>query len=212
MVKILRAATNIVIFVLFIYTWNVTKSNLSDFNKSYIYLYLVLSLCSFLTDKFLYTGQKTENKKENQITSIVLYLVWFTSLIVPVLEYVFLTRKNYIITLIGVLLVVIGIVVRGIAIKTLGEYFSSDVETWDNHSIVKVGIYKYIRHPAYSGNILQVIGFPLVLNSYLSLILSAITIIVFIWRIHVEEKFLVKHHPEYKKYVAETKRILPKIW
>ena len=212
MVKILRAATNIVIFVLFIYTWNVTKSNLSDFNKSYIYLYLVLSLCSFLTDKFLYTGQKNENKKENQITSIVLYLVWFTSLIVPVLEYVFLTRKNYIITLIGVLLVVIGIVVRGIAIKTLGEYFSSDVETWDNHSIVKVGIYKYIRHPAYSGNILQVIGFPLVLNSYLSLILSAITIIVFIWRIHVEEKFLVKHHPEYKKYVAETKRILPKIW
>lgn len=212
MVKILRAATNIVIFVLFIYTWNVTKSNLSDFNKSYIYLYLVLSLCSFLTDKYLYTGQKTENKKENQITSIVLYLVWFTSLIVPVLEYVFLTRKNYIITLIGVLLVVIGIVVRGIAIKTLGEYFSSDVETWDNHSIVKVGIYKYIRHPAYTGNILQVIGFPLVLNSCLSLILSAITIIVFIWRIHVEEKFLVKHHPEYKKYVTETKRILPKIW
>jgi len=54
------------------------------------------------------------------------------------------------------LLVLIGIIIR--------EIFSRDVETWENQRIVKSGIYRYIRHPAYTGNILQIVGFPLILN------------------------------------------------
>ncbi|MGI5860217.1 MAG: methyltransferase family protein [Tepidanaerobacteraceae bacterium] len=50
----------------------------------------------------------------------------------------------------------IGIIIR--------EIFSRDVETWENQRIVKSGIYRYIRHPAYTGNILQIVGFPLILN------------------------------------------------
>jgi len=28
----------------------------------------------------------------------------------------------------------------------------------------------------------------------------------------IEEEFLIREIPEYKKYMEETKRILPKIW
>ncbi|MGI6424604.1 MAG: methyltransferase family protein [Tepidanaerobacteraceae bacterium] len=121
-------------------------------------------------------------------------------------------RYNTILTILGMWLVLLGIIIRGIGIRTLGEYFSRDVETWENQKVVKTGIYKHIRHPAYAGNILQVIGFPLILNSYFSLVLSAITIFGFIWRIRVEEEFLKREVPEYRKYIEETKGIIPKIW
>lgn len=128
------------------------------------------------------------------MTSSFISFTWFTSLIIPVLEYGYIMRNNSMFTIIGAALVIAGITIRGIGIKTLGKYFSRDVETWDDHKIVRTGIYKYIRHPAYAGNILQIIGFPLILNSYFSLILSLITIYGFIWRIRVEESFLKKRN------------------
>jgi protein-S-isoprenylcysteine O-methyltransferase Ste14 len=121
-------------------------------------------------------------------------------------------RYNLFLTILGTIFIILGTAIRGIAIKKLGKFFSRDVENWKNQKIVKTGIYKYIRHPSYTGNILQIIGFPLILNSYYSLLLSFITILVFLWRIKVEEEFLIEKLPEYKKYMEETKRLIPKLW
>ncbi|MTI65535.1 MAG: isoprenylcysteine carboxylmethyltransferase family protein [Firmicutes bacterium] len=212
MKKGLDILTKVVIVIVYIYTWRVYKTNISVLNSDYVFLYLILFVGSLLSDRHFFKGQSSENKKGYEMTSYILYITWFITLIIPLLEYVYMVRYNILVTLMGTFLIVLGIIIRGIGIKTLGKFFSRDVETWSNQKVVRVGIYKYIRHPAYCGNILQVIGFPLVLNSYYSLVLSIVTICIFLWRIKVEEKFLIKELPEYKEYIKETKRVIPKIW
>lgn len=210
--KTVSVLTQFIIIVLFIYIWTVVQQNADSIDKTYIYIYLTLVVCSLLSDRYFYRGQKSENKKEHEMTSHFIAYTWFAALAVPVLEHVYATRYNSILTIIGTVSVVFGILVRGIGIKTLGRFFSRDVETWSNQKIIETGIYRYIRHPAYAGNILQVIGFPFVLNAYYSLILSLITIIGFMWRIKVEERFLIKELQGYEEYMKRTKKLIPKIW
>lgn len=202
----------ILIVILFLYTWRHVQIYWNSLSNLHIYLYFSLVIFSLLSDKYFYQGQKSENNKRHEITSHFLFLTWFSTLIIPVLEYVYIKRYNLFLTILGTIFIILGTAIRGIAIKKLGKFFSRDVENWKNQKIVKTGIYKYIRHPAYTGNILQIIGFPLILNSYYSLLLSFITILVFLWRIKVEEEFLIEKLPEYKKYMEETKRLIPKLW
>jgi len=210
--KMLNLLTKLLILLFYIFTWSLVENNSNNLNKGLMYFYLLLFVASLVSDRYFYSGQKSQDNKKYEITSWLIYITWFCSLIVPLLEHVYFKRENIFLTIIGAVLVVTGIAIRGIGIKTLGKYFSRDVETWDNHVIVKTGIYKYIRHPAYAGNIMQLIGFPLVLNSYFCLILSFITIACYMWRIIVEEKFLSSKIPEYKDYMKETYRIIPKVW
>ncbi|TDO89325.1 isoprenylcysteine carboxyl methyltransferase (ICMT) family protein [Halanaerobium saccharolyticum] len=210
--KKINIIVKIVIIILLIYTWRLIEANGSAVNKFYIYLYLSLVSCSLLSDKYFYKGQKTENNKSHLATSHYLSLTWFVTLIVPVIEYVYLQRDNLLFTVSGSILIISGIIIRGLAIKRLGKFFSRDIENWEEQKIIKSGIYKYVRHPAYTGNIIQIIAFPLVLNSYFSLFFSLITIAGFLWRIKVEEEILIDKLPEYKEYMEETKKLLPKIW
>jgi protein-S-isoprenylcysteine O-methyltransferase Ste14 len=212
MKKILTTIIKILIVILFLYTWRQVQINWKGLSNLHIFLYFSLIIFSLLSDKYFYQGQKSENNKRHEITSHFLYLTWFFTLIIPVLEYVYMKRYNLFLTILGTIFIILGTAIRGIAIKKLGKFFSRDVENWKNQKIVKTGIYKYIRHPAYTGNILQIIGFPLILNSYYSLFLSLITISIFLWRIKVEEQFLMDKLPEYKKYMKETKRLIPKLW
>ena len=212
MKKSLNFLIKVVIILLFIYTWQVVQLNSNRINQNYIYLYIALVIFSLLSDRYLYRGQSSEAKKEYQMTSYYLRLTWFSSLIFPLLEYAHMMRYNIKLTVIGCLLIIFGVIIRGLGIKTLGRFFSSDVESWNDQKIIRSGIYNHIRHPAYAGNILQVIAFPLVLNSYFSLVISCSTIVGFLWRIKVEEEFLINNFPEYKEYIEETKRIIPKVW
>ncbi len=210
--KIKHFLISLVIILLFLYTWEIVQVNSYKLDKFYLYLYLFLVISSMVSDRFFYNGQKSGNKKEHDITGYYLSLTWFAALIAPVLEYVYIMRYNLFLTVTGSLLIVSGITIRGLGIKTLGKFFSRDVVARENQKIIENGIYKHIRHPAYTGNILQVIGFPLVLNSYFSLFLSLITIGGFIWRIKVEEEFLVNKFPGYEEYMKKTKKIIPTIW
>ena len=69
------------------------------------------------------------------MTSNFLSLTWFTALIMPVLEHAYIVRYNLNFTILGMCLVLLGTAIRALGIKTLGKYFSREVETWENHTI-----------------------------------------------------------------------------
>jgi len=209
---IINLAAKILILLLFYFSWQNLEQAGLRLNQNLVYFYLIMVILSLIVDKFFFKGQSSENKKQDKMLSTLLSISWFTALIIPILEYSYFIRSNKIISIVGIIIVFIGIIIRGLSIKYLGEYFSKDVETWDNHILVKDGLYKYIRHPAYLGNILQIIGFPLILNSYYSLSLSAITVYLFLKRIEIEENFLLKELKEYPKYQKETYKLIPYIW
>lgn len=114
----------------------------------------------------------------------------------------------------GSVLIVFGMLFRFIAIRTLGKFFTVNLAIHGDQSIIKTGLYQYIRHPSYSGSLLSFVGFGLSLNNWLSLTIIIVPILVtFINRINIEEKLMQQRFgSEYVEYKNKTKRLIPMIY
>jgi Putative protein-S-isoprenylcysteine methyltransferase len=115
---------------------------------------------------------------------------------------------------IGCAVIIVGIILRLYSVLTLGKSFTISVQVDLKQKIIQTGPYRYIRHPAYSGSILSLIGIALALRSIIGTIVT-ITIIAVIYgyRIRIEEKILENNFKtQYKEYKKNTKRIIPFIW
>ena len=113
--------------------------------------------------------------------------------------------------LIRILIIIIGIIMRLIAIKQLGRFFTVDVTIRKDHQLMQKGFYKYLRHPSYTGALLSFIGFGLSLNNWFSLAIVFLPVLfTFIHRINIEEKVLAEQFGEqYLDYCRKTKRLIP---
>ncbi|MBI3913173.1 MAG: isoprenylcysteine carboxylmethyltransferase family protein [Chloroflexi bacterium] len=114
----------------------------------------------------------------------------------------------------GFALCVLGLATRYAAIRTLGKFFSYELKVQGDHRIVQEGLYRYIRHPSYTGFGLILLGMPLILNSGLGL-LAMIGLVGggFAIRIAWEENVLIEHFGDaYREYQKKTKRLIPFVW
>jgi protein-S-isoprenylcysteine O-methyltransferase Ste14 len=75
-------------------------------------------------------------------------------------------------------------------------------------SLTTGGIYRYIRHPIYSGDILLLVGLQLALNSWL-VIAIAIPLSIVVKQALAEEAMLARTYPDYNSYRMRTKRFIP---
>jgi protein-S-isoprenylcysteine O-methyltransferase Ste14 len=78
--------------------------------------------------------------------------------------------------------------------------------------VVEAGPYRFIRHPSYAGSMLVVLGMPLVMDAYLSLILSVVLITLFNLRLRMEEVVLAERLKGYAAYQQRTHRLIPGVW
>jgi protein-S-isoprenylcysteine O-methyltransferase Ste14 len=83
-----------------------------------------------------------------------------------------------------------------------------DEQLAEKHLLVTRGIYRFIRHPIYAGDLLLVIGLQLALQSWLFL-LGMVIALVIVRQAVAEEKLLSTKFPEYREYCVRTKRFLP---
>jgi protein-S-isoprenylcysteine O-methyltransferase Ste14 len=111
----------------------------------------------------------------------------------------------------GVLVVVLGTGLRWWAIRFLGKSFTGSVVVEASQQLVQSGPYRLVRHPSYTGILLVVFGFGLMVNNWASLL--SITIGMFIgllYRILIEEEAMKQHFGRaYEEYMANTKRLVP---
>jgi len=114
----------------------------------------------------------------------------------------------------GLIWIVLGLGLRWVSIYTLGKYFTTDVAIFKDHQIIKRGLYKSIRHPAYAGSLISFFGLGWALGNWVSFIIIFFPILfAFIRRINIEEKALVLSvGEEYTEYMRETKRLIPKTY
>jgi protein-S-isoprenylcysteine O-methyltransferase Ste14 len=121
---------------------------------------------------------------------------------------------NYLIAGAGLLLVLIGFIIRWTAILQLGKSFTVDVTIVDVANLKTDGLYKSVRHPSYSGLLLIIMGFSVTMNSIYSYIALSVPVFLAVsYRISVEEKVLINEFGEnYNKYKAKTKKIIPGIY
>lgn len=121
---------------------------------------------------------------------------------------------NSVITGIGLMLVLSGIIIRWIAIIQLGKSFTVDVAITDVARLKTDGLYERIRHPSYLGLLLIIIGFSLTMNSFYSFLVLVVPVFLAItYRISVEEKVLINEFSDnYIEYKSKTKKIIPGIY
>jgi len=110
----------------------------------------------------------------------------------------------------GLVIFTLGLLTAVAARIQLGSNWS-DIEEGkiaDRHAVVSSGIYRYIRHPIYTGDILLLLGLELCLNSWLVLGLALLVPVVAMQAIKEEQK-LVNALPDYAAYIRRTKRFIP---
>lgn len=87
----------------------------------------------------------------------------------------------------------------------------SDIETagvYREQEVVARGIYRYIRHPIYVGDLLLLLGLELALNSWL--VLGVVLLIPFVLRRAVREEEMLKADLlGYDDYCRRSKRFVP---
>jgi len=111
----------------------------------------------------------------------------------------------------GIGMMVIGLLLREWAVVTLREFFSYTVRVREDHSVVQTGPYTLVRHPAYSGTMLIVVGVACALRSLAGIIILIILFtLAFTYRITIEEKLLTQQlGRSYMEYMKRTKRLIP---
>ena len=113
----------------------------------------------------------------------------------------------------GIVIIILGIIVRQWSIAVLGRFFSPTIGVQEGQKVVETGPYRLVRHPSYTGVLLILVGVGLAFQS-----LAAILVILLMFsvayghRINEEEEVLVSElGEEYVKYMKRTKRLIPYI-
>ena len=110
----------------------------------------------------------------------------------------------------GTLLFTAGLSLALAARFELGRNWS-DIEAGivqANHTVVETGVYRYIRHPIYVGDLALLVGLELALNSWL--VIPAILLIpLILYKAIGEEAVVQKSLPGYEAYCQRTSRFLP---
>ena len=114
----------------------------------------------------------------------------------------------------GLGVAVAGIALRQWAVIELGALFTTTVQIRPGHRVIDTGPYAVVRHPAYSGALLSVVGVSLAMGSWLSVLLATTMATSGIaWRIHVEEAALHSRlGNSWTTFANRRKRLVPKVW
>lgn len=113
---------------------------------------------------------------------------------------------------IGVILFTAGVVFRACAMRSLGDSFSYHLGTTGDQQLVRRGVYRIVRHPAYFGTFLLVFGVSLLFGVYTGFFLILCAAPFAFKRIQKEENMLLNRFgKEYEDYSERVKKILPGI-
>jgi protein-S-isoprenylcysteine O-methyltransferase Ste14 len=115
---------------------------------------------------------------------------------------------------IGAIVALFGLYLRMAAIQTLKQHFTYSVKKMENHELIETGLYKFIRHPGYLGQLFIFLGIATSMSNWVSIIAMMVPVLIgYLNRIRVEEKFMVEQMGlKYIDYQQRTKRLIPKVF
>jgi protein-S-isoprenylcysteine O-methyltransferase Ste14 len=114
----------------------------------------------------------------------------------------------------AIAVIAVGLVIRWTAILSLGKAFSANVAIRPGQTIYRGGLYRFVRHPSYSGLLLIFVAIALSERNWLSAAFVLVpTTAALLNRIRVEEAALRKAFgAEYEEYSKSTSRLIPGVY
>ena len=115
---------------------------------------------------------------------------------------------------VGALLIAVGLVIVWLTFRE-NSFAAPVVRIQDERQqrVISTGPYAIVRHPMYSGASVYMIGMPLLLGSWLGLLILPLILGALTLRIFIEEDVLRKGLPGYDEYAHRIRyRLIPRVW
>ncbi|GAB1716118.1 MAG: Isoprenylcysteine carboxyl methyltransferase [Nitrobacter sp.] len=98
--------------------------------------------------------------------------------------------------------------------KDLGRQWSAALEVREGHRVVRVGVYRSIRHPMYASFWLWAAAQACLLSNLVAALSGLVAVaLLFFARVNVEERMMIETFGEdYRRYMRETRRIIPGVY
>lgn len=162
--------------------------DMTKFNSAIeYYIFNVLLMCLLISEIFIFFYTRSKQNRTEKIdtrdlgTKWLLYLNFVFCLIISFLcisqKAPFCIRE---LTLpayfakIGMLITAVGICIRIKAVLTLKKAFTLNVQISKEQQLITNGMYKFVRHPAYTGSILSLLGVSIALKNIPAILIVAI--------------------------------------
>ena len=172
---------------------------------------------------FAYTYRKKDGKEISRdrgtkwllyLNFIVCILISFYNVSKKAFNFIRMMKLPGFCIELGICLMLLGIVIRVSAVLTLRKAFTLNVQVTSKQRLITSGPYRKIRHPAYTGSILSLLGIALALRNLISVgIVLVCCLVCYQIRIAVEEVALeIRFKEEYILYKHNTYKLFPYIF
>ena len=172
---------------------------------------------------FAYTYRKKDGKEISRdrgtkwllyLNFIVCILISFYNVSKKAFNFIRMMKLPGFCIELGICLMLLGIVIRVSAVLTLRKAFTLNVQVTSRQRLITSGLYRKIRHPAYTGSILSLLGVALALRNLVSVgIVLVCCLVCYQIRIAVEEVALeIRFKEEYILYKHNTYKLFPYIF
>lgn len=107
-----------------------------------------------------------------------------------------------------------GLAVRWAAVFSLGASFSTNVAIHPAQKLSTTGLFRWVRHPSYTGMLIIFTAVGLYERNWVSLaVLIMFPTAALLYRIHVEERALTEAFgPQYIEYQRKTRCLIPLVY
>jgi protein-S-isoprenylcysteine O-methyltransferase Ste14 len=98
-------------------------------------------------------------------------------------------------------------------VSKVNTYAAANVRVEAGQTVISTGVYAVVRHPMYFGALFLLIGIPLALGSWWSLLLVPLFLPILYFRITNEEQVLARDLRGYTDYMQTVRyRLVPYVW
>ncbi|XP_002531593.2 protein-S-isoprenylcysteine O-methyltransferase A isoform X2 [Ricinus communis] len=158
-------------------------------------------------------------KSNVSLKSLLVSKKYLLAMICSLLEYfieIYLfpgLKEDWWVSNLGLALVIIGELIRKMAIITAGRAFTHLIKIYheEHHKLITSGVYRFVRHPGYCGFFIWSVGTQIMLCNPISTIAFAVVVwLFFADRIPYEEYFLRQFFgSQYEEYAQQTPSGVP---
>jgi len=195
-----------------------------DYWQAWVYLFVFSGSCVIVTLYFLKhdtelikrrvkAGPTAEKEKTQKVIQSLANVAFILGVLLPGLDHRFQWSQVPVsLVLAGDVFVLLGFIAVFFVFKE-NTYTSAIVEVDPGQTVISTGPYRLVRHPMYAAALVMFLFTPVALGSFWGVLGTIPLIVLIIFRLLDEEKFLTEHLSGYKEYCNTTRyRLIPRVW
>jgi protein-S-isoprenylcysteine O-methyltransferase Ste14 len=118
---------------------------------------------------------------------------------------------SFVIATLTIALMFVGFLILAFSFLALGKSLTAHPIPTARAVLVTDGLYRFSRHPIYTGLILVALSLFLSGGLFPHLIFFAVLVLLLSYKASFEEKLLAARYPDYLAYAAKTGRFFPRL-